>query len=360
MIERKTQEKTSFTLSDATAFGRKAIVMVFVGIISYLVLRMLFIAAVNYYKAMNPPPPPPPTVGFGRLPSVIFPEQLPTDWPDEFVLETARNRLPEFSDRAKVYQMEVRTANLLADEKVRAMANRYGFTSQPEMLDANNYRWSKYQPLEFIFEVNLITSNFSVESDYQIRPELISSKTLPDKHEAIQTVKSYLRRSDMLPADVATASGEVSYVRVLAGELMPAVSLSDASFIRVDLDRIPIDEIKMYNPNGASGLIRSLITGALDHDDSVVELQYHYQPIIYDPVHTYPLKPISQAWSEIQTKQGYLVSCDNLTKAVIREVSLGYFESFQDQDYMQPIYVFSGDDNFMAYVSAVDSKYIVK
>jgi len=356
----RSEENRGFTLSDATDFSRKAIVAIVIGIITYTVLRMLFIAAVNYYKAMNPPPPPPPTVGFGRLPPIEFPSQEQDVWPKKFVLETARNKLPEFPDRVKVFAMEVPTSSLLADQKVREIAGKYGFVDQPEMLDANNYRWIKYSPLEAIFEINLVNQNISLLTDYQTRPELISNKNLPDRFDAVSAVKSYLGRGDLLPRDVATASGDISYARVLAGELLPAVSLSDANFIRVDLNRVPIDEqLSSFTPEGKRGIISAVISGALSGDDQVVELSYNYQNVLYDEIHTYPLKPINKAWQELQQGQGYIASGAKLEQAVVRDVVLGYFEGYKDQSYLQPIYVFSGDEDFIAYVHAVDSRFVV-
>lgn len=361
MANNRNNESTGFTLSDATDFGRKALLALGIGIIVYLVLRMLFIAAVNYYRAMNPPPPPPPTVGFGRLPSLNFPEQANDAWPEKFVLETPRSRLPQFGDRAKVFAMEVPTPSLLADDRARTIAASYGFRTQPELLDANNYRWIKNQPIEYIFEVNLINYNFVLRSDYQTRPELVAAKSLPEKHEAVQAVKTYLNKSDSLQKDVATASGQVSYVRVLAGKVLPAVSLSDANFVQVDLHRVPVDgEIEMYSPKGGAGIVSALITGALDGDNRIVQISNHQQKVLYELVHTYPLKPINQAWSEVKDGLGYVASGEGLEEVTIRDIRLGYFDSFDDQEYLQPIYVFSGDDNFSAYVHAINSSYIIE
>jgi hypothetical protein len=42
----------------------------------------------------------------------------------------------------------------------------------------------------------------------------------------------------------------------------------------------------------------------------------------------------------------------------IRNIFLAYFESEEPQNYLQPIFVFEGDKNFTAYVSAVDPEWI--
>ncbi len=360
MSTNQTQENTGLTLSQATEYGRKGIVTGVLVIASYLVIRMLFIASVNYYKAMNPPPPLPPTVGFGRLPAISFPEQEDDVWPNKFVLEAAEGKLTQFGDRAKVYQMVESVPNLMADEKVREIARKYGFLDSPEMLNVNLYRWSKLQPLEKTFEINLIDYDFSIRSDYQSRLELVVGDSLPEKHEAVQTVKSFLKRNDFLPDDIATASGKVSYIRVLGGEVLKAVSLSDANFVKVDLNKVPLDDqFEMYTPEGGEGVITAIISGGLDSMERIVEMDYRNQEIMYESVHTYPLKLVNTAWKEFNQKKGYIASGKKLERAVIRRVVLGYFDSFEDQSYLQPIYVFLGDDNFIGYVSAVDSQYIV-
>ena len=44
--------------------------------------------------------------------------------------------------------------------------------------------------------------------------------------------------------------------------------------------------------------------------------------------------------------------------AVIRRVYLGYYDDFEEQEYLQPIIVFEGDDGFLGYVHALDQTYV--
>jgi len=96
---------------------------------------------------------------------------------------------------------------------------------------------------------------------------------------------------------MATAPGEISYLKVLGGETVAAVSLSDADLLQVDLNRSPIDgHYRMYTPAGLQGTIRGLVLGSLNGNESIVELEYNYQDIDYSQVHTYPLRSAQQAW----------------------------------------------------------------
>jgi hypothetical protein len=323
-----------------------------------MVLKMLVSAFISYWKATHPAPPPPPTVGFGKIPKIPFPEEAIEEKPDSYVLETPTGRTPSFGDRAKVFFMPLSKPSLLADEEVKQIASRYDFESEPEALDATHYRWTRTQPIETTFEIDLKNYNFELRTDYLTRSELLDDSRLPDDYEAVSQVKSFLSRADLLPKDVATNSGQITYLKALSGERVEAVSLSDADFLQVDLDRYPIDgKFGMYTPNGEEGAISAVMTGALENKYSIVEMDYRYQPVDYTQVETYPLLPANQAWQQLKKGQGHIVSSVE-GEAVVRDIFLAYFDSFQEQQYLRPIYVFTGDDDFMAYVSALDPRYL--
>jgi len=66
------------------------------------------------------------------------------------------------------------------------------------------------------------------------------------------------------------------------------------------------------------------------------------------------LRTIQQAWEELKAGKGYIAQIDNgVSEVTVRKVELAYFDSFEPQKYMQPVYVFSGDNNFVGYIQAV-------
>jgi hypothetical protein len=84
--------------------------------------------------------------------------------PKSYSLEMAYG-LKEITDRAKVFLVTKPTANLLSDERVKAVAANYGFTSVPETIAEEVYRFTKNTPLEwsrnqfgdFIFHYRVIS-----------------------------------------------------------------------------------------------------------------------------------------------------------------------------------------------------------
>lgn len=354
-----TPDSTSITLTQATHLGRLTVKYGAIALVLMMVGRIFLGAVIAYWKAANPPPPPPPTVGFGILPPLSFPTQDETETVTSYVLETPTGTTPNFGDRAKVFLMIRSTPSLLADQEARQVAAKYDFLFEPEVLSSETYRWSKTQPLSSQLELDIVTKDFSFTTEYVSRPELFSKPDLPDDFAAVQIVKNFLSRADLLPNDVATAAGEVVYLKALGGELSPAVSFSDADFIQVDLNRTPIDnQYRMFGAEGLKGTIHAVVSGSLGKDGSIVALDFTYQPIDYSEVHTYPLRTSQQAWQVLKAGEGYVADRGETDQAIIRKVSLGYYESPEEQDYLQPIYVFEGDGGFLAYVPAIDSKYL--
>lgn len=356
------QETVGPNLTNVTYMGRQIVKFGLIFLVVLMVGRITINGIIAYWKATHPEPPPPPTVGFGTLPGIVFPNQSDSDKPTSYRLETATGTLTDFGDRAKVYFMPKSTASLLADQNAKATAAKLDYVFEPEALTTQLYRWNKSRPLLSTLEMNIRTNTFSITSNYLSLPELLVRKQVPSGFDAISRVKNLLDRADLLADDVATASGEIVYLKSLGGELAPAVSQSDADFIQVDINRNPIDGLyRMYTPQGYMGTINAILTGGFEGRDSIVELHYNYHEINYDQVHTYPLRTSQSAWQILQAGEGYTAQKGSQDPAVIRTVSLGYFDSFEEQDYLQPIFVFENPETgFLGFVPALDPRFIQK
>lgn len=330
------------------------------GIITLVVLivgRTFLAASYSLYMYLNPPPPPAPTVGFGPLPQLNFPEQSSFEKPRQYRLETPNASLPLFPDRATVYLAKRTTLSLTGDQKAKQIASTYGYVFPPVVLSTSRYRWTKQTPLQANLEMNIENFHFMITSDYLSRPELLAKKDFPQS--PADQVKSFLNNTVGYDRDIATASGKVTYLRANGTELTPAVSLSDADFISVDINRVPVDgKYPFYTADPSQGVIHAILTGGLPARDQIVQIVYNYQRLDYTQVHTYPLRNITLAWQALQAGEGYVANPGTGDTAVIRSVSLGYYDDIEEQDYAQPIYVFAGDNGFVGYVSAIDPAFI--
>jgi hypothetical protein len=211
-------------------------------------------------------------------------------------------------------------------------------------------------------EIDVTFLNFSISSNYLSKPELLMSENnnrLPEEFEAVDRVKNFITGGGLMPRDVATSSGRVTFRKSLGGELNPALSLSDADFVRVDINRLPIENTyRIYTPGGEKGVISAMLTGAYSGDKSIVEMDYFYHEVDYMTYETYPLRGVRSAWKMVQAGEAFIPSGADLERAVVRNVELAYYDDFDYQPFLQPIYVFRGDEGFLALVSAVHPNYL--
>lgn len=350
---------SGLTLTDAAYISRRLIKFGAIALAVLIVGRSLLTAFAAYWKATHPAPPPPPTVGFGILPSLVFSEKTTAEKPSSYQLETATGSLPTFPDRAKVYLMQRSVPSLLDDQNGKKVASSFGFVFAPETLTSQVYRFTRSEPLQSTFKINTQTLAFELETDFLSRPDLLLNNQVIDQSQGVSVVKSALGSAGLLPKDVATASGDAIYLKALGDELTPALSYSDADYLQVDLNRTPVDGLyPSYTSEGDKGTIHAVLSGSFSGTNSIVAMEYNFQTVDYSLVHTYPLRSVRMAWQLLQSGEGYVAQKGEYDTAVVRDVVLGYFESPEEQDYFQPIYVFLGDGGFIGYVPAIDQQYL--
>jgi len=348
-------DDTGFNLTKATRIGRQVVKFGTIGVVLLMVGRISLQAFTAYWIATHPPAPPPPEMGFGLLPAIDFPDEDELTLPINYQLETETGTLPELGDRAYVYFMPQKAASLLDADNAIQIARKYGFTNNPESIDPRTYRFRKQSPLQSVLELNIVNNNFVYKTDYLSRPELILDVEIPVEFEAVNQVRGFLNTTQLLPSDVASSSGKVKFLKAIAGELTEAVSPSDADFVQVDINRSPLeDKFSVFTADAETGSIHAILSGQ-GGNASIVHFEFQYFPVDYLTRSTYPLRSTSEAWQLLQSGEGYVArpASRNTDLAVIRKVALGYYESFMYQEYLQPIYIFFGDDDFVAYVPAL-------
>jgi len=352
-----TRKDNSLNLTTFKDYSRKTIKYGLIALVAYLVLRFLVGSFTAYWKATHPEPPPAPTVGFGKLPALNFPASAKV--PASYRLETANGRLPDLTDRLKVFFMPKSGASLFDSDNAKSIASKFNFVFEPEIINERTYRFTKTEPLVSTFEIDIRDRVFNFQTDYLSRPDLILANKLPSNYDVASQVKTFAGQAGNFGPDIATASAQVSYLVSSGNKLEPAVSVSNAEFVQVDINRRPIDDIyQIYTQRGYEGVVHAIVSGFFSSGQRIVEAHNYYYPIDYGQMHTYPLRDVRTAWKMLQAGEGLVVNPGKASEAVIRKVSLGYYDDMEGQDYFQPIYVFEGDEDFLAIVAAVDPQYI--
>jgi len=347
------------TLTETAYYTRQGVKYGAVFLVLFIILRFIWGITAAYLRKIHPPPPPPPTVAFGKLPKIEFPkkEGIPNL---SFKLETAQGTIPTLPSIAKVYFSLKPGASLLSLERAKETAKKMGFSGNPQALSPRSYRFQTEDNPPVILDFDIVNGNFTLQYDFSGDQTILSEKKLPLDDQAIYEAKSFLQNTGLLYSDLANAKTRISYLRYEAPNLIPAISLSEADFVKVELFREDLDNLPILPENPKESSIYFILSGARERTKRMVKINYQYNKIERENFATYPLNPVSTAWQEIQANQGFIANLgDNSDgKITIRKIYLAYFDSREPQNFLQPIFVFEGDRGFFAYVSAVDPKWV--
>lgn len=339
------------TLTQTAYLSRIGIKYGGIVLVGLMVGRVVWNQGLNWWKQINPEPPPPPDVVFGVLPNLTFPQKFQPQL--TYTAEFPTGQLPAFGDRTNVYKVVNKESQILALDSAKKTAEAMGFTGEPQERSPELYRWTKTTPYPSTLDIYIYWGIMIMSTDWSMDPNFFTEAKLPTEEQAIDQLKSYLKKANLLPQDLQNGEAAVSYLKASGGAYLETISLSEADFIRVDLSREKIDDLYAgYTPDPKQGVVRGILSG--NQKANLVQLEYYYYPIQNDQPGVYPLKNPAVAWQELIGGKGYIAQIDpDITQVVIRRLELGYYESFTPQQFYQPIYVFKGDNNFTAYVEAV-------
>lgn len=345
------------TLTETAYYTRKAINWGVVALVAILILKVVLNVATSAWQKIHPPPPPPPTVAFGKLPSIKFPppegETTPSARPS-FILETIEGGPPVASSTGTVFFMSKKAPNLLSLIRARQFASQLGFKQEPQAESETTYRWQDSENPLRTLRVDIITGNFKINYDYSADQTLFSEKNLPTGEQAVNEATNFLQNLGLYSPSLTNGETKVSYWQLVNNNFIQTTSISNADVVRVDLARENILGLKLFSPSPTQELIYFIFSGNRQAGKRVLEASYKFWEIESEQRATYPLKTAAQAWEELKGGGGFLAQVNpNVEKVVVRKIYLAYFYPEEYQNFLQPIFVFEGDQNFLGFVPAV-------
>ncbi len=346
------------SLGETAIIARKGIKYGGIALVGLIVGRVILSAAIGYWKVLHPDPPPPPDVKFGKLPKLEFPL---TEQPQlTYTLETPTGGLPStLPGQFKVFFMPIKKANLLAYDAATSVANRLDFITEPKKLSETEYRWDASDPIPSSLTMNIITGAFVLDKRWQDDPTYTTPTMYYTEPQALDRIYNLLSRVELLPEDIKDGKYTVQYLKADKDQIVSAVSLSQAHFVRVNLYRKPVDSVEVVSPRTDKGLISGILALQREDDRQFVNLSYNYFPVDLERSASYPLIGVAEAWQRMQKGQGFVAGVKPSTTSVtIRQVSLKYYDAETPQQFMQPVYVFEGDPDFVGYVPALSELWV--
>lgn len=325
------------------------------GIAIFTFLYIGITAAINAWIAAHPPVIAP-NIKYGILNKIVFPDKKFEK--KNFTLELPNDQLPKFKTQTRVYFIARPDTAFLALEQDKKTAKELGFNNEPKQLAYGVYEFNNDE-LNLKLTMNVLEGGFRLKYPYENDQLLLNPEKVPSKDEAIITAKTYLQQANKLPQDLIDGVNKVSYWKIEYDGLKAVTSQSEANVARVDFFRKNLEgDFKIVDTDINNATVSIVVSGSDVQGKKVIEVDYRYAPIDREAFGTYPIKTAEVAINDLKIGN-YWPALDTVSKDVtIRKMYLAYFEPVNLTNYMQPVFVFEGDNNFAAYVPAITDKYI--
>jgi hypothetical protein len=250
--------------------------------------------------------------------------------------------------------------NLFSFDNAQKKAKTLGFDGQPLQLSETLYRYASLSAPSTL-EMNIVTNAFSISYNLEANPSPLTQIPLTPDAASTQ-IKQVLSSASLLPEDISNGTTTSEFLKVEGQNLVHAISLSDSNFVRVSLRRKDYSKLPAVTGDPNKGTVWFIVAGGGDKIKSIIAAQYRYYPIDEKKFETYPIKTPAQALEELKAGQGYIANLgiNQDGNVTIRDVSMAYFDSEEEMQFYQPVYVFKGDREFIAYVPAVTAQYYGK
>lgn len=345
------------TLSKVSQETRSVLKWLAISVIAIIFIYILINIATTLKNQYFPTPPPAPTVTFGQLPAITFPK---TNQPKNlsYALDTISGIFPDFSNEATVFQFSPTSPNLNNLLQAESFLSQTEFKQTPTPISETLYKWNAATAFNKTLTLNLLTYDFQLSSDYLQNPSMLTPGNLTENNSTDKT-QTFLNTLNIPLDNFNQDKTLVTFYTIENGVLSPTDSPANATIARVDLFYKDVDKLPIYFSNPLHSDIYFLI-GYTANGTEIIDANFINKKIS-DTTATYPIKTAQQAFEELKQGQAYIASYDpNFKNIKINNFYLGYYLDNSTKDYLMPIIIMTGDNNFYAYVSAVSYSWIKK
>ncbi len=280
---------------------------------------------------------------FGPLPKPKYPSSLLSSSSLNYTVDTRSGFLPTgFPKLIKVYFIPPLEVSLLSPDRARKIAFGLGFNDGPDILSQTQYRF--YDRTGGNIVLDLTTANFIAKRGQPIA-ESPQDDQLPELSTIALDFKNYLNSKALIKSSLVNGATQAFY----DGQNKIDSKTATVSLWPEDIET----NLPIVTKSPKEALVRATVTKYKDENYHYQILNYIYWNVDKTTSSSYFLKSVDQAFEELKKGQGIVVKNQTSnSKASITKVYLAYYMSEEYSSFLEPVFVFEGDQ-FTAYVSAL-------
>ncbi len=347
------------TLTELSYNTRKLLPFLILFALVFLIIFYSFKLLFIYMDANQPKQAIVPKL-FGKIDPPLIPEATSSAG-FEFSLDTVEGKPATTTDSAKVYFLPKPATRFGYREKIYLMAKTFGFDTEKvkHQLDGNMATFNDGNQQLWI---NISNFNFKYEKKPDPGALAAAGTFIPSKKEIENKAVDFLNSVGRYPDEIAKGRDDVIYLKYSPNfnSYTNTSDRTEANLVEIDFFRPNPDDVKIVSPRFFTS--QNYVVMMFTQDGfQVVKSQIAFFEKSDTQVDLFPVKTGDVAWQELINGKGRVVAATEGNKKVtIKDMSIGYYDPDVYQSYFQPVYVFIGDPNFVAYVPAVSDEFLTE
>lgn len=283
----------------------------------------------------------------------------------KYTLDTVDGRPVTATKSAQVLFLPQSETKFGYREKLYLIAKSLGFNTESSGYRLIGSQATFSEPNQKI-SIDIKNFNFDYQYFFEKDKAVLDGARTPNQEESIQRAVEFLQTAGRYPQELSQGKTNVLFLKYDAENNSMAVlnnniqaNLVEVDFYRPDIDAQP-NAIPAVSPKYFNSQNYVLMMFRNDGTFKVLRAQVKFFDRSAEQIGVYPLRSGDQAFEDLKNGKGFVVAQPPLTDITIRKMFLGYFDPDVYQEYLQPVYVFLGDGDFVGYVPAVSGEYLVE
>ncbi|OGK19822.1 hypothetical protein A3D80_03885 [Candidatus Roizmanbacteria bacterium RIFCSPHIGHO2_02_FULL_40_13b] len=295
---------------------------------------------------------------FGALAPPIFNHKIGYPAGATFALDNIEGRPTTATDEAKVYFIPPIATKFGYAQKIYSMAKNAGFNTKNVSYFLDGTHAIFEDSLQKI-TIDISYFNFEYKYAYENHPELFLRPSAIDETTVKERAADFFRLLGKYPNQLSLGTQNITYMHYnsetkgLDVVTNPKLAnVVEVDFFRADIQNgeqtYPVVSPKYYTSENYVVMTLDIVS------PKIIKAQMHFFETDDTNTGVYPLKTGDEAWAQFLANKGTIVTPGGGSYPItIKKMFLAYYETDVYESYLQPLYVFLGENNFVAYVSAV-------
>jgi hypothetical protein len=270
-----------------------------------------------------------------------------------FILDTIEGVPVTATGSAAVYFLPDIPTRFGYREKIYLMAKTFGFDTETVKHTLSG-KLAEFKDGRAELTVDIGNFNFKYANNIKI-DSLVTGSVNISKTDILNKAVDFLRSTGRYPEELSRGTTNVIYLKydAVLRDFINVERVSEASAVEVDFYRPSINDLPIATPrffNSQNFVIMNFNQG----EAQIIRAQMSFFEKSEEQYGVYPLKSGQVAWQELTDGRGMIVAGTTGIKDItIKKMFPAYLDPDTYQSYLQPVYIFLGESDFVAYVPAV-------